>query len=178
MMFGVGPGQLASDAAMLGINVDDQRRMMEESFDVIMALFRGEIGHGQDRLVHDRRGPAAAAAVLELRHRRRRLDLAIGPQARRPPRRRAAVGGGDQPGRLREPGRPLEGHGGAGAPRPAAPSTARSWRMMGPMHIAETEEQALDDCRYGLERVMDYLAHVDPDAADRGDRTTRAGSRR
>ena len=30
------------------------------------------------------------------------------------------------------------------------------------MHIAETEEQALDDCRYGLERVMDYLAHVVP----------------
>ena len=36
------------------------------------------------------------------------------------------------------------------------------WRMMGPMHIADTEEQALDDCRYGLERVMDYLAHVVP----------------
>src|SRR3954453_318934 len=28
MMFGVGPGQLASDAAMLGIDVDEQRRMM------------------------------------------------------------------------------------------------------------------------------------------------------
>ena len=38
MMFGVGPGQLASDAAMLGIQVDEQRRMMEESFEVIMAL--------------------------------------------------------------------------------------------------------------------------------------------
>src|SRR5688500_17805445 len=43
MMFGVGPGQLASDASMLGIDTDEQRRMMEESFDVIMALFRGEI---------------------------------------------------------------------------------------------------------------------------------------
>src|SRR3954468_1949256 len=43
MMWGVGPGQLASDAYMLGINVDDQRRMMEESFDAIMALFRGEV---------------------------------------------------------------------------------------------------------------------------------------
>src|SRR5215207_9900301 len=43
MMFGVGPGQLASDAYMLGINVDEQRRMMEESFDVLMALFRGEL---------------------------------------------------------------------------------------------------------------------------------------
>src|SRR5678815_1983825 len=43
MMFGVGPGQLASDAYMLGIDTDEQRRMMEESFDVIMALFRGEV---------------------------------------------------------------------------------------------------------------------------------------
>src|SRR3954470_21816865 len=32
MMFGVGPGQLASDASMLGIDVDSQRRMMDEAF--------------------------------------------------------------------------------------------------------------------------------------------------
>src|SRR5215217_1670257 len=43
MMFGVGPGQLASDASMLGIDIDSQRRMMEEAFDVIMALFKGEV---------------------------------------------------------------------------------------------------------------------------------------
>jgi limonene 1,2-monooxygenase len=39
MMFGVGPGQLTSDAFMLGIQPDNQRRMMQESFEVIMALF-------------------------------------------------------------------------------------------------------------------------------------------
>ncbi len=38
----------------------------------------------------------------------------------------------------------------------------RQWRMMGPIHLAETEEEALDNCRYGLERVFDYLAHVIP----------------
>src|SRR4051812_17305778 len=43
MMFGVGPGQLASDATMLGIDTDSQRRMMDEAFDVIMALFNGDI---------------------------------------------------------------------------------------------------------------------------------------
>ena len=36
--------------------------------------------------------------------------------------------------------------------------------MMGPMHIAETQQEAVDNCRYGLERVMDYLAHVVPTA--------------
>jgi limonene 1,2-monooxygenase len=38
----------------------------------------------------------------------------------------------------------------------------RKWRMMGPMHLAETEAEAMENCRYGLERVFDYLAHVVP----------------
>src|SRR5215204_2842428 len=42
MMFGAGPGQLTSDAAMLGIDPQQQRPRMEESFDVIMRLFAGE----------------------------------------------------------------------------------------------------------------------------------------
>ena len=42
MMFGVGPGQLTSDAMMLGIDPQHQRPRMEEAFDVIMRLFRGE----------------------------------------------------------------------------------------------------------------------------------------
>ena len=41
-MFGVGPGQLTSDAEMLGIDPNDKRRRMMESFEVIMALFAGE----------------------------------------------------------------------------------------------------------------------------------------
>ena len=40
VMFGVGPGQLTSDAAMLGIDPNQQRRMMAESLDAIMALLR------------------------------------------------------------------------------------------------------------------------------------------
>jgi alkanesulfonate monooxygenase SsuD/methylene tetrahydromethanopterin reductase-like flavin-dependent oxidoreductase (luciferase family) len=38
----------------------------------------------------------------------------------------------------------------------------RKWRMMGPMHIAESEEQALENCRYGLAWVFDYLSHIIP----------------
>ena len=41
-MFGVGPGQLTSDAAMLGIDPATQRPRMEQAFDVMMRLFRGE----------------------------------------------------------------------------------------------------------------------------------------
>jgi limonene 1,2-monooxygenase len=36
------------------------------------------------------------------------------------------------------------------------------WRLMGPMHIAETEAQARANCRYGLQWVFDYLSHIIP----------------
>jgi limonene 1,2-monooxygenase len=42
IMFGAGPGLLASDAIQIGIDPMDQRNMMGEALDVIMRLFRGE----------------------------------------------------------------------------------------------------------------------------------------
>ncbi len=41
-MFGVGPGALSSDAYMLGISSVTQRTRMDESLGAILALFRGE----------------------------------------------------------------------------------------------------------------------------------------
>src|SRR4029450_12355403 len=41
-MLGCGPGQLPTDAHMMGIDPNAQRRMMEESLDAIMALFLTE----------------------------------------------------------------------------------------------------------------------------------------
>jgi limonene 1,2-monooxygenase len=43
VMFGVGPGLLASDALMLGIEPELQRNRMAEALDVILRLFRGEV---------------------------------------------------------------------------------------------------------------------------------------
>ncbi|MET0627286.1 MAG: LLM class flavin-dependent oxidoreductase [Acidimicrobiia bacterium] len=42
IMFGAGPGLLASDALMMGIEPEDTRRRMAEGIDVILRLFRGE----------------------------------------------------------------------------------------------------------------------------------------
>jgi limonene 1,2-monooxygenase len=36
------------------------------------------------------------------------------------------------------------------------------WRMVGPTHIAETEKQALDDCRYGFMNIFTYISHILP----------------
>ena len=42
-MFGVGPGALVHDALKIGIKAADQRRMMNESLEVIVRLLRGEM---------------------------------------------------------------------------------------------------------------------------------------
>jgi limonene 1,2-monooxygenase len=43
VMFGAGPGQLPSDAYMMGIDTAQQRHMMAESLDVIIRLLSGEV---------------------------------------------------------------------------------------------------------------------------------------
>src|ERR1700726_961014 len=43
VMFGAGPGLLASDALMLGIDPSVQRDRMAEALDVILRLFKGEV---------------------------------------------------------------------------------------------------------------------------------------
>ena len=61
-MLGVGPGALTSDAYMMGIEPTEQRRMMYESLEAILALLRGvEPVTMGDGLVHTaRRAPADA----------------------------------------------------------------------------------------------------------------------
>ncbi|MBV9412261.1 MAG: LLM class flavin-dependent oxidoreductase [Acidimicrobiia bacterium] len=41
------------------------------------------------------------------------------------------------------------------ADRPAP--DRRTWRVLGTMHLAETKDQAIDDCMYGLERFANYF---------------------
>ena len=43
VMLGCGPGQLVTDAFMLGIEPSEQRRMMSEALEVIVPLLRGEV---------------------------------------------------------------------------------------------------------------------------------------
>ncbi|MBN8921443.1 MAG: LLM class flavin-dependent oxidoreductase, partial [Rhizobiales bacterium] len=42
-MFGIGPGSLNSDAIMMGIKTDTQRARMQESIEIILRLFAGEV---------------------------------------------------------------------------------------------------------------------------------------
>src|SRR3954447_15539026 len=161
MMFGVGPGQLASDAYMLGIDPDEQRRMMEESFHVIMALFRGEVVSAKTDWFTINEGR------LQLRP-YSKFDVAVaasispsGPKAAG----RYGVGLLSIAATTPLGFEILAGHWAVMEEQAADHGTTvdrGQWRMMGAIHIAETEAEALDNCRYGLERVFDYLAHVVP----------------
>jgi limonene 1,2-monooxygenase len=161
MMFGVGPGQLTSDAYMLGIEPSTQRPRMEESLDVIMRLFAGET------VTEKTEWFTCQDAVLQMRP-YSDFDIAVAAS-------------------ISPAGSKLAGRYGVGMLSIAATNpmgfemlaghwdtwqteatlhghTAQrtKWRMMGPMHIAETFEQAKENCRYGLEWVLDYLSHIIP----------------
>ena len=160
-MFGAGPGQLTSDAAMLGIGPNDQRPRMAESFDVIMRLFRGETvtSHTEWFTSQD--------AVLQMKP-YSDFDIVVASS-------------------LSPSGSKLAGRYGTGllsiaATEPAAfavldynfkvweeeaqlngyVADRSKWRLMGPMHIAETYEQAKKNCEYGLQWVFNYLSHIIP----------------
>lgn len=161
MMFGAGPGQLTSDAAMLGIDPMQQRPRMEQSFDVMMRLFAGEtVSAHTDWFTCDE-------AVLQIKP-YSDFDVVVASS-------------------ISPSGSKLAGRYGTGllsiaATEPAAfqvldynfqvwqQEAARAghvadrskWRLMGPMHIAETVEQAKANCRYGLQWVFEYLSHIVP----------------
>ena len=85
VMFGAGPGLLAGDAIMMGIDPMTQRDRMAEALDAILRLFQRRDRHREDRLVHDGRVPPSPAALHPALSRGGggQLEHAIGRAARR-----------------------------------------------------------------------------------------------
>ncbi|CAB4738570.1 unannotated protein [freshwater metagenome] len=161
VMFGAGPGQLTSDAMMLGIEPGTQRPRMEEAFDVMMRLFRGEtVTHHADWFT-------CQDAVLQLAP-YSDFDVVVAATA--------------SPSGSKTAGRYGTGLLSIAATDPIGIDLLSThwgiveheaathghtvnrdkWRLMGPMHIAETEKQARENCRYGLQWVFEYLSHIIP----------------
>src|SRR5947209_8034360 len=162
VMFGVGPGALPSDAFMMGIDPNNQRRMMEESLEAILLLLTSEepVNYETDWFV-------LRDARLQLRpYTHPRFEVAVAAQVS-PSGPRAAgrfglsllslgatsTGGFDVLGshwqvmeeRAEEFGTTVD---------------RAKWRLVGPMHIAETREQAAKDVEHGLEDWLDYFRRV------------------
>jgi limonene 1,2-monooxygenase len=160
-MLGVGPGSLQSDAYQLGLVPIQQRAMMEESLDVIVRLLRGEVvTHKSD--------------WFELREARLHLDNFTHPHLE------LAVASQISPAGARMAGKhgigllsvgattaggfnALEGNFGVYASeceKHGHEVDRTKWRLVGPMHIAETTEQARENVRFGLEDWLFYFQKV------------------
>ncbi len=160
-MLGVGPGQLPTDAFMLGIEVAEQRRMMNESLHVIMRLLRGETVTEKTDWYDLREArlqlPPYSDPMLEVA-----VAGAISPTGAR-----AAGSHGigllslaaSLPGSLDE----LPKHWSVcedKAKQHDQQVDRRNWRLVVPMHLAETREQARADMEHGTLRLARYQEHV------------------
>jgi limonene 1,2-monooxygenase len=161
VMFGVGPGALPSDAFMMGIDPLRQREMMDESLDAIVALL-----DGADPVTRETDWFALRDARLQLRPYSRPLEMAVAAQVS-PAGPRAAgkhgigllslgattLGGFDALGHHWQVCEELAAEHGKTVSR-------AKWRLVGPMHVAPTMDQARKDVEFGLKAWVDYFLRV------------------
>ncbi len=162
IMLGVGPGALPTDAAMLGLEPPQMRPLLHEYMEILMQLLTSDepVNYSSDRLTLN-------DARLHLRPYSDPLfDIAV-----------AAVASPS--------GAKLAGRYGAGvlslgatvavgmdvlahhwtiqeevAAKHNQPADREKWRLVGLMHLAETEEEARRDVEYGITQWFRYFQNV------------------
>jgi len=163
VMFGAGPGQLASDAAMFGLDATELRPRMEESLEIILRLLAGEtVNHKADWLV-------LKDAVLQLLPYNDLEVSVVGTVSPSGPKLAGRHGLGLLSLAATDPtgNDQLPIHWDIvqeEAQRTGHVVHRDSWRLMGPMHLAETEQKAIDAVGYGLLHQYRYNAHITPTA--------------
>lgn len=161
VMLGCGPGALPSDAFMMGIPVSAQRDRMDEALDAIVELLRG----GQVSMKTDW-FELNEARLQMTPYSRPSVEICVASQVS--PTGASAAGrhgvgllsiGATQSGgfnalasnwaiaeeKAKDVGKTMDRNG---------------WRLVGPMHVAETREQARADVRHGLEDWLYYFREV------------------
>jgi limonene 1,2-monooxygenase len=163
VMFGAGPGLLVSDATMLGIDPDKQRDRMVEALDLILRLMDGETVTEKTEwyeLVN------ARLHLMPFTQPRPEICVAssVTPHGGR-------VAGKYGIGMLCVAATNPFGFDALGANWQIANETAAehgrrmdpaALRLVGPMHIAETREEARANVKCGLAQWADYFARVNP----------------
>jgi limonene 1,2-monooxygenase len=161
VMMGVGPGSLPSDAYMMGIEVAKQRDMMEESLEAILLLLRSD-----EPVTYKTDWFELRDARLQLRPYQRDFEVAVAAMVSPSGPRAAARFGCSllSIGATQTKGFDMLGlHWGIMEERSARFGQAArraDWRLVGPMHIAETREKAREDVQYGLRDWVDYFQKV------------------
>ena len=160
-MLGMGPGSLASDAKMMGIAVAKQRDMMDEAIDVIVRLMRGEtVSAKTEWFTLDN------ARIHMTPYTRPCIEM-ISASTVSPTGSRAAGRNGI--------GMLSFGATSGGAFDALSSNWAiaeevakangktvdrKNWRLVAPMHIAPTREQAREEVKFGIDAWADYLREV------------------
>ena len=161
VMFGVGPGALPSDAFMMGIEVAKQRDMMDEALDAIAALLRGEtVNMKTDWFTLNN------ARLQMTPYSRPSVEIAVASQVS-PTGANAA--GRHGAGLLSIGATSAGGFNALATNWAICEDTAKDhgktvdrdgWRLVGPVHIAETREKARENVRFGLEKWLYYFREV------------------
>jgi limonene 1,2-monooxygenase len=160
-MFGVGPGSLVHDAKKIGINPADQRRRMNESLDIQVALMRGE-------------SVTRKSDWFDLQDARLQLPCYSQPMME------LAVAAARSPSGALAAGRHGIGMLSIGGTSADAMShhvenwalyeeqarlngkvaDRRNWRLVTLLHVAETREKALENVKFRLTKFRDYFDDV------------------
>jgi limonene 1,2-monooxygenase len=160
-MFGVGPGSLVHDAKKIGIDPADQRRHMNESLDIQIALMRGET-------------VTRKSDWFDLQEARLQLPCYSQPMME------MAVAAARSPSGALAAGRHGIGMLSIGGTSTDAMNhhvenwgiyeeqarlhgkvaDRKNWRLVTLLHVAETREQAQKNVRFGLEKFRDYFDDV------------------
>ena len=150
-MLGVGPGALTSDAYMLGIDPTEQRRMMYESIEAILALLRGD-----EPVTMETDWFTLNEARLQMSNfTKPHLEVAVtttftpsgATAAGRYGIGLLSVAGASHDGFTRTWGWVEEAAEAAGRP-----TDRGTWRVVLPIHIATTREQAIAEVEDGYSR--------------------------
>jgi limonene 1,2-monooxygenase len=167
VMFGAGPGLLPTDAFMLGIPVAKQRDRMAEALDVILRLFRGEVV-----TVKTEWFTLENARVQLLPYTKPHPEVCVASTITPSGGRLAGKYG---LGMLCVAATTVAGYDVLGtnwqiaseiAAERGAVMDRASLRLVGPVHIAETREQARRNVEDGLKRWIEYFTLFNPAASD------------
>ena len=157
-MLGVGPGALATDAIMIGLEPDQLRPALEEDIGVLMQLLQTADPVTKKTARYNLKGARTQLAPYT----DPLFEMAIAATASPTG---AKLSGKHGIGMLSLGATSQIGFDVLGAhwkvheaEAKAAGNVAdrKSWRLVGPMHIAETKEQAIEDVRYGFDHFCQY----------------------
>jgi limonene 1,2-monooxygenase len=162
LMVGVGPGSLPTDAAMIGLEPSELRPALGEDLDVLLRLLTSD-----ERVSHK-------TSRYELVEARTQLAPFSYPCFEMAVAATASPAGPILAGKhglsllslgatTREGFDVLAHHWDVvetEAAKAGKTTDRAGWRLVGPMHIAETQEQAIEDVRHGFDEFCDYTQNT------------------